>query len=570
MTGRSIIFYVIAAVYAFCVGFLPPKVYGLAESTGPAGCNAQAVHNLGQTGQGISLALISAGNARVSHEAFEDANSQPHAFAYNFTDESTTWTTNHETWMAGIVASRGGLTHPNDIGVAPGVDVHSAKVTAGETGPDDPNRVIDFSWLVDALESLITDHNCAVIVTGFGLKPADADPNGQSDWTLLYDYYAYERDVVFANAAGNTSTRIPVFGDAYNGITTGGLILDDPSDEYVYRRVGSKSGSGFTDDGRRKPELAGPSQNQTMPNGNGDTSWYTWTSDGGETSFSAPHTAGAAALLVGLADSTLEPDDEHNEVIKAVMVNSAFGNIDDREGDSTEPAEPNNVWHRERGYGRIDALGAYETLVAGRIQAGSATTQVEGWAFDTLSPQSDHIYTISVQEHDRLVATLAWNRRIEWFDEEQGSPPMINEKIDPGELHEYLANLDLVVYEPNNPSAAIFSEALCNLNPQDNLEKCDILLAVSGDCTIKVVNVSANGETAEYGFAFELLPPITGDFDLNYVVDNYDFALFAGEWQQQGEGLEADLWPDLWVEEKDLFTFVGNWLITDDRYYVGQ
>jgi len=472
--------------------------------------------------------------------------------------------------MAGIVASRGGVTHPNDIGVAPGADIHSAKVTAGETGPGDPNRVISFSWLADALESLINDHDCKVIVTGIGFNPADVQPDGQSDWTLLYDYYAYEHDVVFANAAGNTSTRILVFGDAYNGITTGGLILNDPSDEYVYRRVGSKSGSGFTDDGRRKPELVGPSQNQTVPTSGSDTAWTTVGSSTGQTSYSVPHTASVAALLLGLADSTSEPDDGYNEVIKAVMVNSAFPNIDDKTGDSTEPAEPNNVWHYQRGYGRIDALGAYDTLVAGRIQAGSATTQVEGWAFDTLSPQSDHIYTISVQEHDRLVATLAWDRRIEWFDEEQGIPPVVNCKIDPGELHEYLANLDLVVYEPNNPSAAIFSEALCNLNPQDNLEKCDILLTVSGDCTIKVVNVSANGETADYGFAFELLPPITGDFDLNYVVDNYDFALFAGEWRQEGEGLEANLWPDLQVDEKDLFTFVSNWLITDDRYYVGQ
>lgn len=568
MTSRGTFFCMAAVICVFCAAFLPLKAYGLAESTGPGGSNAQAVHGLGESGEGISVGFISAGNALVSHEAFKDANDQPHAFAYDFTSESTIRVTNHDTWMAGIIASRGGIGHPNDIGVAPAVDIHNAKVTVGETGPDDPNRVISFTPLADALESLINDHNCTVIVTGLALYPADVVPDGQSDWTLLYDYYAYEHDIIFANAAGNTPTRIMVFGDAYNGMTTGGLILNDPLNEYVYRKVGSKSGSGFTDDGRRKPELVGPSQKQTMPDGTGETAWFTWTSAGGQTSFSVPHTAGVAALLLGLADSTSEPDDEHNEVIKTVMVNSAFPNINDKAGDSTTPVEPNNVWHYQRGYGRIDTLGAYETLAAGRIQMGFVTEQEKGWAFDMLGPESEHTYTIRAEKHYRLVSTLVWDRRIAWIDQKEGLPPKVNGKIDPGELQEYLADLDMLVYEPNNPTA-IFSETLYNLNPQDNLEKCDILLAVSGNYTIRIANDSVNGETADYGLAFELRPPVIGDIDLSYAVDHTDFALFAGEWRQEGEGLEADLWPDLQVDEKDLSTLVDNWLITDERYYVG-
>ena len=58
-------------------------------------------------------------------------------------------------------------------------------------------------------------------MTGIQLPPT-MDPN----WSRMYDYYAEHYDVVFANAAGNSypnDSNISVFGDGYNGITTGGL-----------------------------------------------------------------------------------------------------------------------------------------------------------------------------------------------------------------------------------------------------------------------------------------------------------------------------------------------------------
>ena len=247
-----------SCVLTFCViaaaglylGTVTPKAYGLAESVGPNGSNAQAVHELGETGEDVNVGLISAKNTRTTHEAFEDTNGISHAFYYDFTDEGLYEPDNHDTWVAGVVASRGGVSYPNDIGVAPGVDIHSAKVTRGETSPSDPNRVIYFSWLADALDDLINDYNCQVIVTGISLGD---EPNGQSDWTMLYDYYAYEHNVVFANASGKNHTHPTVFGDGYNGITTGGLVVTDPN---VYLRVGSNSNIGPTEDSRRKPDLA--------------------------------------------------------------------------------------------------------------------------------------------------------------------------------------------------------------------------------------------------------------------------------------------------------------------------
>ena len=104
-------------VSALC--FVPAsKVYGLAESTGPEGSNSIAVHQLGQTGAGVNVGLILAGNVLTTHEAFKDSNGVSHAFNYDFSGSGISIIP-HDTQLAGIVASRGGAAFPSEIGVAP-------------------------------------------------------------------------------------------------------------------------------------------------------------------------------------------------------------------------------------------------------------------------------------------------------------------------------------------------------------------------------------------------------------------------------------------------------------------
>jgi len=522
------------------------KAYALAESTAQGGSNAQAVHALGETGEDVNVGLITARNVLTTHEAFydKDINGSPigstHAFNYDFTNDGNA-PAGHDTWMAGIVASRGGISHPYDIGVAPGADIHCARVANNSDS-------VYFSWLNNALNELVTRQNCRVIVTGFSLGTA-IDPDGQSDWTLLYDYYAYHYNVIFANAAGNEITQIAVFGDAYNGITTGGLRLNDPNNEYLYARVGSSSGSGPTSDGRRKPDVVAPSQNQTMPNAAANNSWYTWTLSGGHTSLSMPHTAGLAALLLGLADDTPDPNDSQDEVIRAVIVNSTFPNIDDKSGSSTNPADPNNVWDPNRGYGRIDALRAYELLDSNQVSTDVNITEEKGWAFNTIAASQQHTYTIQASKRHRLIATLTWDRRVEWTDT----------------LHPYLADLDLRIYEPNDANP-VFSKQAGGFDPNDNLIKCDILLTDSGQYTLRVVN-NSTGETAHYGFAYELLPPLPADFNLDYIVDYNDLRRIAENWLHAGPGFDADLFKDNFIDFRDFALFAENWLITDPAYH---
>lgn len=514
------------AILAFCPGLSTSTVLGLNESTGPDGSNAQDVHALGYEGQGVNVGLISQHNARSDHEAF-----QGHVTSSDYSGDGVL-ASDHDTAMAGIVASRGGASFPNDIGVAPQSDVYSARVVDGGGG-------ISLSYIDDALDDLVNTQGCRVIVTGIQLTSIAA--NGDSVWTRRYDYYAYEHDVIFANPAGNYNTQITIFGDAYNGITTGGLRITDPD---VYGQVGSGSNTGLTEDSRDKPDIAAPSQSQTVPYASSSTAWSTVGNTSGQTSYSTPHTAGVAALLLSYADSSGEAYDDRSEVIKAVIVNSAFPNIDDRSGSPTT----GQTFDNNRGYGRIDALRAYDVLSAGKIAEGSTTEQQMGWAYGSRSGSGDS-YFITGKKNQRFVLTVTWHRKI------TKSGP--NYTIDTSPF-----GINLTVKDPS--SSVIFSET----DVLNNLEKVEIILASDGVYEIKLAKTNSESSHG-YGLAFELVDPIPGDFDLNYVVNIADFANVATQWLMTGTDLEADLFNDSSniVDISDLGVFVDNWLSYDPAYY---
>ncbi len=517
--------------------FICGSVYALQGSTAENGSNAKAVHDLGITGKGVKVGLITYGNVLATHRAFLDANGVTNVFNYNYTGDGAGFIyIFHDTPFAGIIKSRGTVTHPNDIGVAPDANIYCGRIV-------NSSGDIALSYIQSAFDDLIVTKGCKVIVTGIQLGPTDVTADGQSQWTLMYDYYAEQYDVIFANAAGNSYSTLTVFGDGYNGITTGALE-DTVSKRDDYNSVGGSTINGPTVDGRRKPEVMAPSTNQVVPgySGGDPNYWYT-TPDDGATSWAVPHTAGVAALLLQYAKQTTEADDGHSEVIKAVIVNSTFPNILDKSNYYTNPA--NQTWNLQRGYGRIDALRAYQTLSASKISKNTTVTSTKGWAYDTMSSSVTHNYSIAGKKNERLVLTVTWNRKIN----KVGSSYSVDSP---------LFNIDVNVYNPSG--GTIFSET----NNKDNLKKIDMLLPVDGNYTISLKNTTTKSNRA-YGLAFELLEPITGDFNIDYVVDEKDLNRMAIEWLTAGD--KTNIIPDDIVNYLDFAAFADNWLKIDKRYF---
>ncbi len=421
--------------------------------------------------------------------------------------------------------------------------------------------------MAKAIKELVeAPQNCRVIMTVI----QDTNTSENSFLPLLYDYYAYTYNVVFANAAGNNISSSYPFdtpltnpGAAYNGITTGGLITT--SSTAVYDKIGSLSLAGPTADGRQKPDVCAPSPLQTAPAYSSDTAWATTPgSTQGYTSYAVPHTAGVAAVLLSYADSTAIVNDGRNEVIRAVIVNAAFANILDKAGNPTiTPADADWPWQTDRGYGRLDALRAFETLSAPQITPGLLTSNHRGWRYDILSAGEVDSYPITGVVNERLVVTLTWNRRVA-LEDKNGPGKNV---IQPGELTGYLANLSL---EIRDPGGVVVSPVPSTV---DNLEKVDLLLAKTGTYEIRIVNQSPS-EYAGYGLAFEILPPLAGDVHVDYVVNTLDAVALAEHWLSSGCDNSAaacfayNLSGNARIDLADFAVLAENWLATDARYYV--
>ncbi len=446
----------------------PSCVFGLTEALGPKGIQAYAVHDKGITGDGVNIGLLSKGNARDGHIAF-DRNGGSTVTLYDFTGSGLE-RAGHDTHMAGILASAGSPIHPEQIGVAPGAHIHSGRVSTRR--------------IYEALDALILKHHCRVIVTGIQVAGPGVTPDGNSVLSKLYDYYAETYDVVFANAAGNFSPRITVFGDSYNGITTAGMVKDLQG---RYDKVGSASNTGPTADGRHKPDVAAPTQGLFVPSGRGDNFWDTIDGSGrGLTSYAVPHTAGVAALLLETAGKTPIADDDRSEVIKAVIVNSTLSQFIDANDLTINPADSTTAWNVQSGYGRLDALRAYETLTGGRIQKDTAAANPKGWAYDSIKTQSEDVYHITGKKGQRLIITATWHRKLKKLSNQlylEAYPKFyLNLKI--------LSPTDkTVVFEPAG---------------KDNLIKIDHLFETDGDYKVVLRNPTLADER-DYGMAFEVV-----------------------------------------------------------------
>lgn len=463
------------AILALCLGFLFITDFhasALNQALGKDGINAYAVHEKGITGAGVNIALLSNGNVRDGHAAFERENGSA-VKNYDFTGSGLS-RSSHDTHMAGIILSKGSPSHPDQIGVALGATLHSARFS---------NKSLYQHTITNALDDLIKKHNCRIIMTGIQLPKEIVIADGNSDWTKLYDYYAETYDVIFAVATGNASPLVTVFGDTYNGITTAGMVKSDPNG--IYDKIGTISNPGPTADGRKKPDVASPTQNLVAPTSSGDDLWETLDPTGrGLTSYAIPHTAGVAALLLEAAAKNPTENDDKTEVIKAVIINAADPASLNTDTSLFNPADSTTAWKPDSGYGKLDALKAYETLTAGPITQETPTMQTAGWAYDVIGKSETQEYHIQAAKEQRLVVTVTWHRKLKKIGSKYFEEPV--------PFH-----LNLKILSPTGKMLA-FETAGPN-----NLIKTDLLLKEDGVYKIVLKNPTlADGR--DYGLAFEL------------------------------------------------------------------
>ncbi len=295
--------------------------------------NVPAVHNLGFTGQGVTICVMDAGFNRLSHQCFSNMNI---IAAWDFVngdpnvgDEGDMGTGSHGTQTLSTI---GGFFEGQLIGPAFNADFILAKTenTDSETPVEEDNWIAALEW-ADSI---------GVDVTSTSLGYIDFDPpytsytwqdmDGNTTVITIAADLAVARGIVVVNSAGNEGSNsshntlgAPADGDsviAVGAVTSSG-------------NRSSFSSVGPTVDGRIKPDIMamGSSVRVASPLSN---TQYRY-SDG--TSFSCPLAAGVAALIL-CANPNLTP----MQVRDAMRLTA------------NNHASPNNQY----GWGVLDALQA--------------------------------------------------------------------------------------------------------------------------------------------------------------------------------------------------------------------
>lgn len=256
--------------------------------------NVPAVHDMGYTGQGVTICVMDAGFNRLSHVAFDSMNI---IAAWDFVnndpnvgDQADSGSGTHGTMTLSTI---GGYAPGNLVGPAFSASYILAKTenTESETPLEEDNWIAAMEW-ADSI---------GVDVTSTSLSYTDFDPPWPSyTWedmdgntTIITNGadYAAHLGIVVVNSAGNygydashNTLGAPADGDS---VIAAGAV------GYSGSRA-SFSSVGPTVDGRYKPDI------MALGSGNVVASPYsdnTYTSASG-TSFSCPLSAGVAALIL--------------------------------------------------------------------------------------------------------------------------------------------------------------------------------------------------------------------------------------------------------------------------------
>ena len=315
----------------------------------------------------------------------------------------------------------------------PGVSPHSTAICSVLLGEDADALNPDlgqfyYQGAAPGAEADVYEFYHFLINNVFGLSPVDADIIAagigspfEDWWTRGIESLAEHRGLIIVASIGNGANAYdPLLypGAAANVIGVG--VVDSVNTESLETSLANfslaypeHSSFGPTADGRCKPDIVAPGN--CLAASASDADGYEAT--GNWSSFSAPLTAGAIGLLV--QEAKQEPSlslavspEGGNCVIKAILLNSA----------TKLP-----YWHKGRlqtdddhlvpldcvqGAGMVNALWAYEHLIAGRNEPGDVAAM--GWDNNKVenSKTLGNVYKITIPEPTEkyITATLIWNR----------------------------------------------------------------------------------------------------------------------------------------------------------------
>lgn len=375
-------------------------------------------------------------------------------------------------------------------------------------------------WWTRGIESLV-EHYGVIVVAGIG--------NGSD----AYDSVLYP-------AAGANVIGVGLVNSVNN---------ENPEINLAHFALAYPENSSFgpTVNGRCKPDIIAPgnclaadvnSPKQYEPTGN-------WSS------FSTPIVTGAIGMLVQKAKQ--EPDlsmavspKSGNCVIKAILLNSA----------TKLP-----YWHKGRlktdddhvvpldyiqGAGMLNAVGAYEHLVAGQQKPGKVSTI--GWDLNQLDKNNNieciYRFTLTKPADKYITATAVWNRhygRVYPFE------PLTEKDND--------LRLELWAVDPNNPENSYildFSDS-----PVDNTEHI-YTVADAGytdyEIIISISDIDGNAREfmdQQYGFAWNVSPRQESDdilwYDLNAdgIVNDSDLTIMLMNLLDSSKSPESYLIGDI-------------------------
>jgi serine protease AprX len=295
--------------------------------------NVPAVHDMGYTGQGVTVCLMDAGFSRLSHDAFLSM------------DITAAWDFVNNDPNVGNEADSGNGSHGTETlstigGYAPGYLIgpafNSTYILAKTENTDSETPIEEDNWIA-AMEWA---DSIGVDVTSTSLGYLTFDPPWPSyTWmdmdgntaviTNAADYAAYI-GIVVVNSAGN---------EGYNATHN---TLNAPADGDSVIAAGAVNSSGTrssfssvgpTVDGRIKPDIMALGSGDVVASPYADHS-YTYSSG---TSFSCPLSAGVAALILSV-----------NPNLTPMQVRDAMRNT------ASQSSNPDNLY----GWGILNALDA--------------------------------------------------------------------------------------------------------------------------------------------------------------------------------------------------------------------